>query len=228
MKSITSFMNESLDFFNDSSNEIEQLLEQYDETIEESAFDQMCSHIATIVKSYLKEKKLKNDEKGFDVAKDDLLSKLDDKTLDKVKELVLESYVNEVKSDYKIGDTVGNDVIGFDWEVTDIKQSGLYNVTIKNTRTGEIKNTTKENVYRIDEDSEDHVNSYVNEAKVENEDDFREYAEKKLKAAFGDKYDDEKAQDTIDGIIKKADGKWDEAVGMIVSGLKEEKETNEE
>lgn len=43
----------------------------------------------------------------------------------------------------------------------------------------------------------------LDEAKIESDDDFKEYAENKLKKAFGDKYDAAKAKEVIDGLLKK-------------------------
>jgi len=59
----------------------------------------------------------------------------------------------------------------------------------------------------------------VNEAKVENEGEFKEYGQSVLKKAFGDKYDEEKANDVIDGISKKVDGDWGAAVGILQASL---------
>jgi len=59
----------------------------------------------------------------------------------------------------------------------------------------------------------------VNEAEVNSEEEFREYAETVLKNAFGDEYDEAKAGEVIDGIIGKVDGDFGEAVGMLQSSL---------
>ncbi len=59
----------------------------------------------------------------------------------------------------------------------------------------------------------------VNEAEVKTEAEFKEYAEKVLKKAHKDDYDEAKAKETIDGILKKSDGDLGAAVGMLTSGL---------
>lgn len=46
-------------------------------------------------------------------------------------------------------------------------------------------------------------NATVNEAEVKSDADFKEYAENKLKKAFGDDYDEAKAKEVIDGLLKK-------------------------
>ena len=61
----------------------------------------------------------------------------------------------------------------------------------------------------------------TNEAEVKSDDDFKEYAETVLKKAFGDDYDQKKAEETINGILKKVDGDYGAAVGMLTSGLSE-------
>jgi hypothetical protein len=64
-------------------------------------------------------------------------------------------------------------------------------------------------------------NEGVNEAEVKTDAEFKEYAETVLRKAFGDKYDQKKADETVDGILKKADGDYGAAVGMLTSGLSE-------
>jgi len=59
----------------------------------------------------------------------------------------------------------------------------------------------------------------IDEAEVKTEAEFKEYANTVLKKAFGDKFDQKKADETVDGILKKADGDFGAAVGMLTSGL---------
>lgn len=56
---------------------------------------------------------------------------------------------------------------------------------------------------------------------ISDEKSFREYAKKVLRKAHKDDYDEEKAKETIDGILKKADGDMDKAVGMLSGGVSE-------
>ena len=68
----------------------------------------------------------------------------------------------------------------------------------------------------------------VNEGKeIKSDSEFKEYAQTVLKKAFGDKYDEEKAMKTAEGILKKADGDYGAAVGMLTSGLGESEDMNE-
>lgn len=46
-------------------------------------------------------------------------------------------------------------------------------------------------------------NGPLKEGKIESDEDFKEYAENKLKIAFGDKFDQKKADDVINGLLKK-------------------------
>jgi len=74
--------------------------------------------------------------------------------------------------------------------------------------------------------TEDNKNN-LNEAKVESEKDFREYAEKILKEAHGDDYDADKAKEMIDGILEEHkdlvdENKWGEIVGIFNNGLAKE------
>jgi formylmethanofuran dehydrogenase subunit E-like metal-binding protein len=67
----------------------------------------------------------------------------------------------------------------------------------------------------------------VNEAEVKSDEEFNEYAMTVLKKAFGDDFDEAKAQATIDGILSKADGDYGAAVGMLTSSLGESVQVNE-
>ena len=61
----------------------------------------------------------------------------------------------------------------------------------------------------------------IEEAEINNEEEFRAYAEEVLKKAHGEDYDEAKAKETIDGILAKADGDFGAAIGMLTSGLGE-------
>ena len=61
----------------------------------------------------------------------------------------------------------------------------------------------------------------VNEAEIKSDDEFKEYAFSILKKAFGADFDEKKGQAIVDGILKKSDGDYGAAVGMITSSLGE-------
>jgi hypothetical protein len=61
----------------------------------------------------------------------------------------------------------------------------------------------------------------LEEAEIKSDKEFIEYSKQVLKAAHGDKYDDEKAMKTAQGILDKSDGDYGAAVGMLTSGLSE-------
>ena len=63
--------------------------------------------------------------------------------------------------------------------------------------------------------------SVINEAEVKSEAEFKEYAMALLKKAHPDDFDEEKANATVEGILKKCDGDFGAAVGMITSSLGE-------
>jgi hypothetical protein len=67
----------------------------------------------------------------------------------------------------------------------------------------------------------------MTEAEVSSDEEFTSYAKGILKAAHGDNYDETKAMATIEGILKKADGDYGSAIGMITSGLGEEEMEDE-
>lgn len=59
----------------------------------------------------------------------------------------------------------------------------------------------------------------VNEAEIESDEDFKEYAFTVLQKAFGEDFDEDKGQEVVDGILAKADGDYGAAVGMLTSSL---------
>lgn len=68
----------------------------------------------------------------------------------------------------------------------------------------------------------DFINEQLNEAEetIKNEDDFREVAKKKFETVFGDKLDEDRMKNTIDGFLKTnsklvKDNKWGQLIGMF-------------
>ena len=61
--------------------------------------------------------------------------------------------------------------------------------------------------------------SVTNEAEVKSDEDFKEYAFSVLGQAFGDKFDEEKAQEVVDGLLDKHGDDYGAAVGALQSSL---------
>ena len=59
----------------------------------------------------------------------------------------------------------------------------------------------------------------TNEAEVKSDEDFKEYAFSVLGQAFGDKFDEEKAQEVVDGLLDKHGDDYGAAVGALQSSL---------
>lgn len=64
----------------------------------------------------------------------------------------------------------------------------------------------------------------VNEAEIKDEKAYREYAHAKLKEVFGDDYDEAKADEMVDGILKDNKelvdkGDWGALVGVLNKGV---------
>ncbi len=59
----------------------------------------------------------------------------------------------------------------------------------------------------------------VNEAEVTSDEEFKEYAFSVLKKAFGDDFDEAKAQEVVDGLISKNSGDYGAMVGALKSSL---------
>jgi uncharacterized protein (DUF2147 family) len=63
------------------------------------------------------------------------------------------------------------------------------------------------------------VRESVNEAEVKSDEDFKEYAFSVLGQAFGDKFDEEKAQEVVDGLLDKHGDDYGAAVGALQASL---------
>lgn len=61
----------------------------------------------------------------------------------------------------------------------------------------------------------------VNEADISSKSEFIEYGKKVLKNAHGEDYDEEKAEDTLNGILDDSGEDYGEAVGKLQSSLGE-------
>lgn len=61
--------------------------------------------------------------------------------------------------------------------------------------------------------------SKVNEAEIKSDEEFKEYAFAVLKKAFGEDFDEAKAQEVVDGILGKTKGDYAKAAGMLQSSL---------
>lgn len=61
----------------------------------------------------------------------------------------------------------------------------------------------------------------INEADVKDEDSFKKYVYAMYKKAFGDKFDEKKADDVIAGLMKKHKGDWGAMVGAAQASLGE-------
>jgi hypothetical protein len=59
----------------------------------------------------------------------------------------------------------------------------------------------------------------ISEGEITSDEQFTEYATAMYKEAFGDDYDEEKASAAIEGMLKKADGDYGSAIGMLQSSL---------
>lgn len=63
--------------------------------------------------------------------------------------------------------------------------------------------------------------SAITEAEIKSDDEFKEYAFTVLQKAFGEDFDEAKAQEVVDGILGKVDGDYGKATGILQSSLGE-------
>lgn len=63
------------------------------------------------------------------------------------------------------------------------------------------------------------VESTINEEDITSNEQFKEYAEAVLKKAFGDEYDEAKAQEVVDGLTSKYSGDYGAMIGALTNSL---------
>ena len=63
------------------------------------------------------------------------------------------------------------------------------------------------------------TNDSLNEAEVKSDEDFKEYAFTVLKKAFGEDFDEEKAQEVVDGLLSKHGEDYGTAVGALQASM---------
>lgn len=130
--------------------------------------------------------------------------------------MIPESLVNEAKEMYKIA---------IDTEVEDSKIGNKFYSVKKGEKVelidddGEIATVKLKSGEIVNIESEYVIESLVNEAEIKSDDEFKEYVMAVLKKAFGADFDEAKATEVADGILKKSDGDYGAAVGMLTSSL---------
>lgn len=86
-----------------------------------------------------------------------------------------------------------------------------------------------DSIFALDQDGEEHEIKYtdierysesvVNEAEIKSDEEFKEYAFSVLQKAFGDDFDEAKAQEVVDGILDKCGDDYGACVGTLTSSL---------
>lgn len=77
------------------------------------------------------------------------------------------------------------------------------------------------------ENVEDNTKTINEESEIKSEKDFRDYARKKFEEVFGDELDENKMNETIEGILKDnaeavEKGDWGELIGILNKGFVKE------
>ena len=94
----------------------------------------------------------------------------------------------------------------------EIKVDGDYEIEVE-------KEEDEEESEEGGEEEEVAEEGVTNEAEVKSDEDFKEYAFSVLQQAFGDKFDEEKAQEVVDGLLGKHGDDYGAAVGALQSSL---------
>ena len=144
-----------------------------------------------------------------------------------------ESEVTEAKIKSKSPNDDAETDIDFAGSDSDLKRvSKKYNLEVDEYEPGMVmlKGKKKDILAYLqspeyDMDSEDikDLFSELLEAEIKSDGEFKEYAMTVLKKAFGAEFDEAKAEEVADGILKKCDGDYGACVGMLTSSLGESK-----
>ena len=97
----------------------------------------------------------------------------------------------------------------------EIKVDGDYEIEVEKEDDEEESEESEEG----GEEEEAAEEGVTNEAEVKSDEDFKEYAFSVLQQAFGDKFDEEKAQEVVDGLLSKHGEDYGAAVGALQSSL---------
>lgn len=98
----------------------------------------------------------------------------------------------------------------------EIKVDGDYEIEVEKEEDEEEESEEEAPAEEEEEVAEEGV---TNEAEVKSAEDFKEYAFAVLGKAFGDKFDEEKAQEVVDGLLDKHGDDYGAAVGALQSSL---------
>lgn len=103
----------------------------------------------------------------------------------------------------------------------ELKTSLFDNLKSLTLRKKELEAELDDAVKLKDVDAELAGESFVYEAEIKSDDEFKDYAFDVLKKAFGADFDEAKATKTVDGILSKSKSDYGKAIGMLTAGLGE-------
>ena len=101
----------------------------------------------------------------------------------------------------------------------EIKVDGDYEIEVEKEDDEEEESEEEASAEEEGEEEEVAEEGVTNEAEVKSDEDFKEYAFTVLGKAFGDKFDEEKAQEVVDGLLDKHGDDYGAAVGALQSSL---------
>ena len=101
----------------------------------------------------------------------------------------------------------------------EIKVDGDYEIEVEKEDDEEEESEEEAPAEEEGEEEEVAEEGVTNEAEVKSDEDFKEYAFAVLGKAFGDKFDEEKAQEVVDGLLDKHGDDYGAAVGALQSSL---------
>jgi len=132
-----------------------------------------------------------------------------------------ESYVNEGKNSFKFKGRIEDldSQIGSDYYIETTDDEDVYDVYDASTKKWVGNFNYDGKIVTLLDMPNNIFESLVNEAEIKSDAEFKEYSFTVLKKAFGDEFDETKAQEVIDGLTSKYSGDYGAMVGALQSSL---------
>lgn len=135
-----------------------------------------------------------------------------------IEEIIGENKTEEVAEEEVTEDEIEIKVDG-DYEI-EVEKEDDEEEESEEAPAEEVEEVTGDYVNDVPKEEEEFTGeSVTNEAEVKSDEEFQEYAFSVLQQAFGDKFDEEKAKEVVDGLLGKHGEDYGAAVGALQSSL---------
>ena len=169
------------------------------------------SDLNSLIKTIASEIRYQQIHKNESMKLTDMISVNEAKNLKKAKQALIDFNSGKLGEDEMVKTVIKS--LGFKFDDYSEEEAGV--VLSSLIKKGKIPtdNYVLNNVIDVLEESA------VTEAEIKSADEFKEYAFKVLQKAFGEDFDEAKAQEVVDGILDKCGDDYGACVGMLQSSL---------